>query len=120
MIAAICAATLLSATAQDRPALIVNPTAETRAALLQAVRSALGDAKVTLSDDALTRESVLIIERTARRDTAGRRLQGRELGKPERFRLVKSGPSCVLIHERTGRRVPLEHTECVESRGSQL
>ncbi len=114
MIAILCAAALLSATAQDRPALIVNPTAETRAALLQAVRSALGGAQVTLGDDALTRESVLIIERTARRDAAGRRLQGRELGTPERFQLVKSGSSCVLIHERTGRRIPLDRTECVE------
>jgi hypothetical protein len=115
MIAALCTALLLSATAQERPALIVKPSAETRAALLDAVRSALGGVQVTLADDALTRESVLIVERTARRDTEGRRLQGRELGKPERFRLVKSAASCVLIHERTGRRFRLERTECVES-----
>jgi hypothetical protein len=114
MIATLCAAALLSATAQERPAVIVNPTAETRAALLVAVRSALGGAEVTLADDALTRENVLIVERTGRRDTAGRRLQGRELGRPERFRLVKSGSSCVLIHERTGHRIPLEHTECLQ------
>src|SRR6266404_2872287 len=99
MIAALCAAALLSATPQDRPALIVNQTAKGRAALLEAVRSALGGTQVALADDALTRESILVIERTARRDPAGRRLQGRESGTPERFRLVKSGPSCVLIHE---------------------
>ena len=116
MIAGLCAAALLSATAQDRPAVIVNPTPEGRAALLEAVRSALGGVQVALADDALTRDSVLVIERTARRDPAGRRLQGRELGTPERFRLVKSGPSCVLIHERTGRRIALDDTECVEPR----
>jgi len=114
MIGALCAAALLSAAAQDRPALIVNPTPEGRTALLEAVRSALGGAQVALAEDALTHESVLVIERTARRDPAGRRLQGRELGTPERFRLVKSGSACVLIHERTGRRIPLDHTECVE------
>jgi hypothetical protein len=117
MIASVWAAALLATTAPDRPALIVNPTAEGRAALLEAVRSALGGAPVTLADDALTRESILVIERKARRDAGGRRVQGRELGKPERFRLVRSGSSCVLIHERTGRRIPLERTECVEVRG---
>jgi hypothetical protein len=117
MIAGLCAAAVLFATARDRPALVVSASAESRAALLAAVRSALGGAQVTLADDALSRESVLTIERTARRDAAGRRIQGREMGAPERFRLVKSGPACVLIQERTGRRFPLEHTECVETRG---
>jgi len=116
MIAAIWAALLLSATAQPVPATIVNPTRESRAALLEAVRSALGGASVTLADDALTRENVLVLERTPRRDAAGRRLQGRELSMPERFTLVKSGGACVLVHERTGRRFPLEHTDCAELR----
>ena len=118
MIGALCAAALVSAAAQDRPALIVTPTPKGRAALLEAVRSALGS-QVVLADDALTRESVLVIERAARRDPAGRRLQGRELGTPERFRLVKSGSACVLIHERSGRRIPLHGTECVEARAPQ-
>jgi hypothetical protein len=118
MISALSAALLMATAAQDAevPALIVNPTAESRAALLQAVRSALNGASVTLADEALTGESTLAIERTVRRDAAGRRVQGRELGLPERFRLVKSGGSCVLVHERTGRRSVLDHTQCVEVR----
>jgi hypothetical protein len=118
MIPSVSAAIVLATAAAnaDVPALIVNPTAESRAALVQTVRAALNGARVTLADEALTRESTLVIERTVRRDAAGRRVQGRELGLPERFRLVKSGGSCVLVHERTGRRSVLDHTQCVEVR----
>jgi hypothetical protein len=70
---------------------------------------------VRLADDALTAESTLVIERASHRDARGLPIQGRELGLPERFHLVKSGGACVLVHERTGRRFPLERTECVES-----
>jgi hypothetical protein len=117
MIAAISTALLMATPAQgaEVPALRVNPTVESLTALVQAVRSALDGASVTLADDALTRESTLLIERVVRRDADGRRIQGRELGMPERFRLVKSGASCVLVHERTGRRFALEHTECIEA-----
>jgi hypothetical protein len=116
MIPAILAALSLAAPVQsaDLPALISNPTPESRASLLQAVRSALNGAPVTLADDALTRESTLLIERAIRRDAARLRMQGREVSPPERFQLVKSGGACVLVHERTGRRFTLEHTSCVE------
>jgi len=99
----------------DRPAVIVTPTAESRAALTQAVSAALNGAPVTLADDALTRESVLTIERTQRRDANGLLLNGRELGTPERFLLVKSGDQCVLVHERTGKRITLTATACAPS-----
>ena len=91
---------------------IVNPTPQSRAALAQAVRDALDGVPVMLADDALTRESTLILERPAHRDPEGRRAQGRELGRPEKFTLFKSGGDCVLVHERTGRRLPLVATEC--------
>jgi len=96
------------------PARIVNPTPESRASLAAAVQAAFNGAKVPLADDALTAESMLVIERAAHRDARGLRIQGRELSPPERFHLVKSGGACVLVHERTGRRFPLDHTDCVE------
>jgi len=112
----LCAALMMAAAlpGQDVPARIVNLPAEGRAALAEAVRTALNGAKVMLSDDALMRESTLIIERAVRRDPNGNRIQGREVGRPEKFYLVKSRGECVLVHERTGRRFKLEHTECVE------
>ena len=38
---------------------------------------------------------------------------GRDMGKPEHFRLVKSGTQCVLVHERTGKRTTLASTTCL-------
>jgi len=97
----------------DAPARIVDATPESRAALLQAVSEALNGAPVTLADDALTTESLLIIERAAHRDLHGNQLSGRELGRPWRFHLVQSGSQCVLVSESDGRRSVLRSTRCV-------
>ena len=112
-------AVLLSAgacrTAQARPdvpALITEPTSQTRTDLVQAVSAALGGATVTLSDDALTRDSTLVVERRRRLDPNGLPVNGRDLGRPETFRLVKNGADCVLVHENSGRRFALSQTAC--------
>ncbi len=98
--------------AQDQPAVLVTPTAESRAELLRVVREALHEAPLTLADDALTRESTLIVERTPARGPDGTPLQGRDRGRPEHFRLVVNGASCVLVHEGSGRRVALSSAHC--------
>ena len=82
-----------------------NPEGAGQLELAQAVSSALHGAPVTLADDALTRDSLLIIERA--------HLSGRDLDKPEHFRLVKIGKDCALVHERTGKRTTLASTTCV-------
>ena len=84
-------------------AVIVEPTPQSRAALLQAVTDALGQEPL-LAGDALTSESALLIER--------RHLEGRERGLPDRFLLFKVGARCVLVFERTGQRSPLVETRC--------
>jgi hypothetical protein len=98
--------------AHDVPALITNPTAESRAELLRLVSRALNGASLTIADDALTRDSTLIIERARVRDASGVPLTGRDTGRPERFRLVKNGTRCVLVHEGSGRRWALSSTAC--------
>jgi hypothetical protein len=113
------AAALLSAgacrTAQARPdvpAVITEPTSQTRAELVQAVSAALGGSTVTLADDALTRDDKLVVERKRQLDPNGLRVNGRDLGRPETFRLMKNGTDCVLVHENSGRRFPLAQTAC--------
>jgi hypothetical protein len=96
----------------DLPAVIVAPTAQSRDELQQAVSNTLNGAPVTLADDALTHDSTLIIERNQARDAKGVPLSGRELGRPEKFQLVKSGNDCILIHEASGKRWTLKHTTC--------
>jgi hypothetical protein len=97
---------------QEVPAVIADPSSRSRAELAAAVSAALNGVPVTLADDALTRESTLILERARHRDPSGVPVQGRELGTPERFRLVKSGADCVLVHERSGQRFTLRETTC--------
>jgi hypothetical protein len=102
----VLASVLLLSCASAQPdvaALIDQPTKESRAELAQAVATVLNGAPVTLADDALTRDSLLIIERAH---------TGRDLDKPEHFRLVRTDAHCVLVHERTGQRRTLVATTC--------
>jgi len=97
---------------RDVPAVITTPTAESRAELLRVVSRALDGAPLAIADDALTRDSALTIERARPRGTDGALLSGREMGRPEHFRLVKNGSRCVLVHERTGKRFTLASAFC--------
>ena len=78
----ICARQTLSAP-ELQPALLTNPTAQSISELQRAVRDALNGAPVRLAGDALTQNSILVVERVQPRDAAGLPLNGRELGKPE-------------------------------------
>ncbi|MBS0364615.1 MAG: hypothetical protein JSR67_02180 [Proteobacteria bacterium] len=98
--------------AGDLPAVRVNPTAQGAAQLAAAVSQALGGRQVRLADDALTRDSVLLIERQQPRDAAGVPYDSRSTEAPQRFHLVKRGSRCVLVQERTGRRFELTDTTC--------
>ncbi len=96
----------------DVPAVIVNPNAQSKAALTKAVSDALHGAPVRVADDALTKTDVLIIEREHPRDPAGHPLDGREREMPEHFQLVKSGDQCILVHRRSEQRFPLAGVAC--------
>lgn len=87
------------------PAYRVDPTAESSAELRQVVSSMLGGRAVTIADDALTTQSLLVIE--------PKNLTGRDLGKPDQFRLVRSDSSCVLVHLGSAGRSELTKTNCV-------
>jgi hypothetical protein len=112
-IAVIAAACKTNSVHEDRPALIVNPTAQGRAELRRAVSDMLHGADVSLADDALTTSSVLIVERSHSRSLDNPPLSGRDLGQPERFQLVTAGTQCVLVHESDQARYELLEAECV-------
>ena len=114
----ICACETLSAR-EPPPAVLTNPTAQSLAELHRVVSGALNGAPVRLANDALTRDSVVIVDRIQPRDAAGLPLNGRELGKPEHFRLVKHGSHCILIHERTGKRWILGSATCEPAQASK-
>ena len=98
--------------ASDGPALITHPTPASRAALELAVSRALGGVPVRLADDALTRDDQLIIGRAQARDARGLPLNGRELGRPQHFRLERRGSLCILLHLESGKSSVLENTTC--------
>jgi hypothetical protein len=113
MAAAVLLSACVSSQAQEeQPAVIVNPTAQSRAELLQAVSTALQGVKTMLAEDALTNTSILFVERPAVHDAAGRRINGRDLGRPERFQLMMHGDRCVLVHENSGVRHHLVNATC--------
>lgn len=96
----------------DVAAVLTSPSEAARAELLRAVGEALNGAPVTLAADALTRDDTLIVERAERRDSKDMNLGGREMRRPDHFRLVKRGADCVLIHVETGRRRTLSSVTC--------
>lgn len=89
---------------KDISARIVEPTPESRAELQRVVSGALNVKNVTIADDALTRDSLLIIE--------PRHLMGRDHRKPEHFRLILSDSACILVHQGVDIRYELTHTVC--------
>ncbi len=95
----------------DRPARVVNPDAESRAALRTAISEALG-ADVLLADDALTDDSLLTIERWPTGTMEDPVPQGRVLEKPILFQLVTNGDDCVLVRKSDGARYLLSDTDC--------
>jgi hypothetical protein len=98
--------------AQEQPAVVPTPTAESRAELARVVSAAMNGQPVTLADDALTRDSVLSIERRTPPGPQGRAATGRTLEAPEQFRLVLRGTRCVLVHAASGREWGLNETRC--------
>jgi hypothetical protein len=98
---------------QEQPAVIATPTAASRAELTRVVSAAFNGQPVTLADDALTRESVLMIERSTPPGPQGRAATGRTLEVPERLNLVLRGTRCFLVREADGREWELNEARCV-------
>ena len=90
---------------------------ESRAELQRLVSEALGVDKVALADDALTRESTLIIERSAPKNLRQRPLQGRILESSKKFRLLLSDGRCWLERASDGARWELVKASCVPAEG---
>jgi hypothetical protein len=103
----------------DVPALVAEPSAASRAELRRVVTEATNGAPVTLADDALTRESTLIVERREPLDAQGRPLSGRLLDMPQRFRLVLRDGKCALVRESDARSWPLSDTRCAPAGSKQ-
>ncbi|HEY9182737.1 MAG TPA: hypothetical protein VIQ99_06025, partial [Gammaproteobacteria bacterium] len=74
---------------------------------------AVGGQGITLADDALTRDSVLTLERRTPAGTQGQAATGRTLEEPQQFRLMLRGNRCWLVRDTDGREWELRETSCV-------
>ena len=99
--------------AADVPALLSEPDEASRAALRDTISAIFGGQDVPLADDALTKSSLLLIERNPRGSLDAPPATGRVLEEPIRFRLVNSGGECVLVDLRDESRHLLPDTTCV-------
>jgi hypothetical protein len=102
----------------EEPAVIAKSTPQSRAELQRLVSEASQGAKITLAEDALTRESTLIIERNPPQDLQQRPLQGRNMEPPKKFRLLLSGDRCWLERESDRERWELLEAKCVPEAAS--
>ena len=96
------------------PALLTNPGPGTLQEIEQTISTALNGTQITLAADALTKNSVLVIERGMQRGIDRPPELGRDLGRPYCFQLVIDGPQCVLVDQQTGQHWPLATVECVK------
>lgn len=103
--------------AQEQPAVIATPTAESRAELARVITAAFDGQAVALADDALTRESTLTVERRTPPGPQGRAATGRTLEMPAQFKLVLRGTRCVLVRAADGREWQLDETRCAPAGG---
>lgn len=97
----------------DLAALIVQPDKDSRAALQATLSGLFGGSEIRLSDDALTRTSLLTLEPGFQKTLGDPPATGRVLSEPYRFQLVKNGDNCILIDLRDGTRHTLADTTCL-------
>lgn len=95
------------------PALLTSTSDSSRAELESVVSRALHGVAVTLAEDALTQESLLVVERRPQRSLQQPGLDGRKLQKPEKFRLMTDGSNCWLVKVSDSSRWPLEGVSCI-------
>jgi hypothetical protein len=100
------------ATGEDVPALISNPGADSHKALQETVNMLL-HVEVALADGALTKSSVLTVQRNPPRTIQGQSATGRNMDMPLQFRLVMNGGDCILIDQRDESRHILANTTCI-------
>jgi hypothetical protein len=114
----LAAATVLPAAcgslaAQERPAVIAAPTEQSRAELERVLSSAFDGQSIRVAPDALTRDSMLAIERRTPPGPQGRAATGRTLEPPVQFKLILRDTRCVLVRVADGREWQLAEARCV-------
>lgn len=103
-------------TATPVPAVLSETSPEVTAALGTAASKALNGVDVTLAPDVLTTSSTLVLETKIPQTLDGNRYTGllndRARPAPDVFKLMKTGNTCYLLHEESGKKMPLGNMKC--------
>ena len=103
-------------TAAPQPAVLSETSPEVTAALSTAASQALGGVGVTLAPDVLTTSPTLVLEtkipQTLDRNRYTGLVNDRARPAPDVFKLMKAGNSCYLLHEESGKKMPLGNMKC--------
>ena len=83
---------------------LVKSTSANTAVLSKAVSEALGGRKVTLAPNVLMDKSTLVMD--------PKFVDDRSFQRPDHFRLMTNGQSCYLVHEESGKSMPLKGMDC--------
>lgn len=94
------------------PAKLLNPGPACLADLQAFAERATG-MSVVLTGASFAQSDELRLERPVIRGADGRPLDGRSLGRPEVFKLVRRGQSCVAMHANSSLEDPLPACNCV-------
>ena len=97
---------------RDVSALLTSSTEGSRLAIQQAVKRSLGNrGDILIAPDALTKSSILIIDKKPVRRIDNQN-SGRRLTRGDRFRLVLNSNRCYLVHLEGTARFELPDTTC--------
>ena len=103
-------------TAKPVPAVLSETSPKVTAALGTAASQALGGVGVTLAPDVLTTSSTLVLETKIPQAIDRQRYTGllndRARPAPDVFKLMKAGSTCYLLHEESGKKMPLGNMKC--------
>ena len=94
------------------PALLSETDAVTKMEIHKAASQLLNQEEVFIADDAFQNRSFISVERLARKDSRGNRIQGRKLEMPEKIQLVLINGECFLKRESNDSLVKLENIKC--------
>ena len=97
----------------ETPALIVEPTQASRAALRRTLAGLFAGLEVNVAADALTRSSLLVLQHSPQQKIDSQPALGRVVTDPLRFRLIIIEDGCYLVDPRDGRRHLLADTTCI-------
>ena len=104
-----CLATQVS---QPVPAMLDQPSSDTRLLLESAIGDLLKSQPIKLSDNVFLQKSTVIIGRSQPKDGRGNLLNGREIRKADTVSLLTEDGKCYLKHDQSGQITVVGNISC--------